>query len=106
MPTVAPLAIGVKAVQVLSGVGVFPTLTWSPKVVPAGMVVVAESVFQFTISPASQTRETNVPAAAYGVKRAESTTIWPPPTLKSLITGLMGVLIAMLSVATTVPSIK
>ena len=61
---VPEFAIGVNAVHVLSGTGVFPSRMLIPRVVPAGVLLVQEAAPQFTAVVASKTRERKVPDPA------------------------------------------
>src|SRR4029079_18524168 len=60
-PTAPPLATDAKALQVPSGVGVFPRRTDRPRVVPPGTSAAYDSVPQLAGAPASRTRDVKVP---------------------------------------------
>src|SRR5205085_2559457 len=72
-----------------AGVGVSPNRTCTPTLVPAGSAAIHDAVPQAVEAPASKTRETNVPAAEYGVIRSQSTLTAPAPAWKSSTTGRM-----------------
>ena len=97
-------ATGANALQLASGTGVSPWRAKKATLVPAGVSAVHDSPPQSTACVASKTRETNVPAAAYGLMRIQSTETLPDPTVKSLASGRSGPAIAIACVATTVPS--
>ena len=68
-----------------------PVRTLIASVVPAGTSAAQLMFCQLTAVEASNTRERNVPALAYGVVRTQSTTIVPLKALKSLAaTGRIG----------------
>src|SRR5204863_5491701 len=77
-------AIGTKAVQLLSGVVVLPVRMLIATLVPAGVTLFQVRVLHVTDYIASKTRDWNVPVAAYGDMRIQSTSTLPPKTLKSL----------------------
>ncbi len=97
-------AIGANALQLASGTGVSPWRAKNAALVPAGVSAVHDSPPQSTACVASKTRETNVPAAAYGLMRIQSTETLPDPTATSLTSGRSGPAIAIACVATTLPS--
>src|SRR5262245_13366960 len=100
------LATGMKPVHVPSGVGVLPIRTLRAPLVPVGVVAVHVRLPQATGALASMTRDVNVPVAAYGVMRIQSTCTAPPPTFMSLISGFMLLVMAIACEATCVPSMK
>src|SRR5438067_6454315 len=73
----------VKLLQVASGVGVSPVLTYTARLVPGGVEPFQERLAQSTGLFASNTRDANDPAGAYGVMRIQSTNTTPPNGLKS-----------------------
>src|SRR6185436_17216500 len=95
---------GENALQLASRTGVSPCRAEKATLVPAGVSVVHDSPPQSTACPASKTRDTNAPAAAYGVMRIQSTDTPPDPTVKSLASGRNGPAIAIACVATALPS--
>src|SRR3954447_22823346 len=100
-----PDVIGAKALHVASGAGVLPPRTPIARVVPAGVVARHWMLFQLTGNDASNTRDRNVPLAAYGDIRIQSTNTVPPNALKSLAaTGRMAPTIVSAWLATSVPS--
>src|SRR5207244_3591453 len=92
--------------QLVAGVGEFDALTLRATLVPDGVRAVHDNAPHAAIWPASNTREMNVPDAAYGVSRIQSTETLPPPVLKSLAIGIIVPAIAVACVATTLPSIE
>src|SRR4051812_13985842 len=99
--------MGCQPVHAPSGAGVSPTRTLMLTAVPAGVLAVHWMVLQATVAPASNTRDSNVPEAAYGDSRIQSTTILPPNTLKSLAAiGRIGPFTANPCVFTRTPSIE
>src|SRR4051812_20051620 len=98
-------ATGANAVQVPSGVGLSPVRKLSVRLVPVGVVVAHWIVRQLTDDCASNTRDRNVPDAAYGVMRIQSTNTVPPNGVKSLAaTGRISAETVTLWVATSAPS--
>ena len=89
---VAPIAppdveIGVKPVQLVAGAAEFDALTLIATLVPDGVRAVHDNAPHVDAVPASNTREMNVPDAAYGVTRIQSTVMAPEPVVKSLASG-------------------
>src|SRR3954454_23339785 len=82
-PIAPPPAIAVNAVHDASGDGVSPCRAKKAAVVPAGAAAVHDNAPPFTVGPASNARDVNVPAGRYGVSRTQSTATAPPPTLTS-----------------------
>jgi hypothetical protein len=98
--------IGVNPAHVVAGVGEFDAFTLIATLVPAGVRAVHDIAPHVAVTPASSTREMNVPDAAYGVNRIQSIVIPPPPVLKSLATGIIVPGTVNAWVATTLPSTK
>src|SRR3954470_14924309 len=92
------------ALQLASGAAVSPWRAKNAALVPAGVSAVHDSPPQSAACPASKTRETNVPAAAYGLMRIQFTETLPEPTATSLTSGRIGAVTAIAWLATTVPS--
>src|SRR4051794_31598777 len=97
-------ATAANALQLASGPGVSPWRAKNAALVPTGISVVQESPPQSAACVASNTRDTNVPAAAYGPMRIQSTDTLPDPVAKSLASGRIGAAIATACVAATTPS--
>src|SRR4051812_19163214 len=95
---------GVNALQLASGAGVSPCRAKNAALVPAGISTFHDSPPQSAACVASNTREVNVPAAAYGLMRIQSTEMLPAPAEKSLASGRIGAAIESAWVATTLPS--
>ena len=70
--------------QLPSGVGVAPLRIDSTMLVPAGRSLVEEIEVHEAPAPPSKIRERNVPAAAYGLRRSQSTERLGAPLLNSL----------------------
>src|SRR5262249_52918339 len=94
-PIAPPCATGANALQVASGAGVPPCRRKNAALVPVGVSAVHDSPPQSTACVASNTRDTNVPAAAYGLMRIQSTDTLPDPAVKSLTSGRGGAAIAI-----------
>src|SRR5215831_5810548 len=99
-----PCAIGANALHELSGTGVLPVRAASATDVAAGDDAVHDRPSHLTALPASNTREVNVAAGAYGVRRTQSTATDPPPLARSLMSGRMLCVTVIAWVATTAPS--
>ena len=72
--------------------------------VPAGTSLCDASELQEAPEPPSKTRERNVPEAAYGDRRSQSTDTDAAPTFASLATSFRELVIVLAWVATRVPS--
>ena len=79
--------IGLNPVQLVAGVGEFDAFTLIATLVPDGVRAVHDNAPHVAVAPASNTREMNVPDAAYGVTRIQSTVMAPEPVVKSLASG-------------------
>src|SRR6266850_6052132 len=90
--------------QLVAGVGEFDAFTLIATLVPDGVRAVHDIAPHVAVPPASNTRERNVPDAAYGVTRIQSTVMAPEPVVKSLASASIGPAIATACVATTVSS--
>src|SRR4051794_1886929 len=98
-------AIGANALHDPSGVGVFPVRRLIATLEPGGVLAVHWIVCQLTTAAASKTREQNVPEAAYGDRRIQSTAMAPPKVSRSLpAIGRIAPVIATGCVTTSAPS--
>src|SRR4051812_30681500 len=100
----AGCAIGANALQLASGSSVSPWRAEKATLVPAAVSAFHDSPPQSTGCVASKTRDTNVPAAEYGLMRIQSTETLPGPAATSLASGRIGTAIAIAWLATTAPS--
>ncbi len=104
-PTLPPVpGSDCQPVHVPSGVGVSPVRTLSATDVPAGVATSAERSPQARSLPSPSTRDVNVPAEAYGLRRSQSTRTVLVLTKMSLTTGRMFAPIGVGCVATSAPS--
>ena len=102
----SPLAaIGAKELQVPSGFGVFPVRTLSATFVSAVVSAFQPSAPQLTPSPASKTREWNVPEPGYGLMCIQSTDTSGPIETSLAITLRFSATLTVW-VATRLPSTK
>ena len=91
--------------QVASGVAVLPVRTETTMVVPVGTSAFQVTAPAFTTTPASNTRDVNVPLAPNGLIRTQfRLTTLGSPTVTSLKSGRMAAVGDAVWVATTTPS--
>src|SRR5882762_1059512 len=107
IPIAAPeLASVLKRVHDPSGVGVLPVRTLITRLVAAVVSAFQVAVSQFTVWPASNTRDLKAHGVAYGLSLSQSRDTLPPPTLRSLTSGRNAVPMPIGCEITWMPSMK
>ena len=84
----------------------FPVRTLITRPVPVGTAAVHAAALQLAVLLPSNTRDTKVPAAAYGIRCIQSTLSVLPPAVASLARSCISALMAIGCDATTAPSIE